>query len=93
MKCLKRSCSSCGRKLCKNCVRVCLKCGKSSCSTHMRTDSVSGEERCVSCLRACLRCHGMCEERFFGVALDGSKVCLKCLGIERRDGVLGRVFG
>ncbi|MFH0808315.1 MAG: hypothetical protein V1888_01740 [archaeon] len=93
VKCLKRSCSSCGRKLCKNCVRVCLKCGKSSCSTHMRTDSVSGEERCVSCLRACLRCHGMCEERFFGVALDGSKVCLKCLGIERRDGVLGRVFG
>ena len=44
------------------------------------------------CLRACMRCHGMAEGKFFGEARDGSKVCLKCLGEERREGVLGKVF-
>ena len=92
-KCLKRSCKVCGRKLCKGCVKVCLICGGSVCATHFRKDCVSGEDRCVSCLRACLRCHGMCEERFFGEAMDGSKVCGKCLGVERSGKVLGRVFG
>ncbi len=93
VKCLRRSCKVCGRKLCKSCVKMCLTCGGSVCATHLRTDCVSGEERCVSCLRACLRCHGMSEEKYFGEALDGSKVCEKCLGIERRSGVLDRVFG
>ncbi len=91
-KCLKRSCVSCGRKLCRDCAVMCRGCGKFACRTHMRVDCVSGEERCVSCLRACLRCHGMCEERFFGEARDGSKVCMKCLGMERRGEVMGKVF-
>lgn len=91
-KCLKRSCSVCGRKLCKSCVKMCLACGGVVCSTHFRKDCVSGEERCVSCLRACLRCHGMAEEKHFGEAMDGSKVCQKCLGNEKREKVLDRVF-
>jgi hypothetical protein len=92
LRCLERGCSSCGRKLCKNCLRVCRGCGKYTCLTHMRRDCVSGEERCVMCLRACMRCHGMSEERFFGEARDGSKVCEKCLGAERRKSVLDEVF-
>ena len=91
-KCLKRSCSVCGRVLCRDCARVCFRCGKVVCSTHLRKDCVSGEERCVSCLRACLRCQGLSEEKFFGEALDGSKVCQKCLGRERSGKVLDRVF-
>jgi len=82
-KCLGRSCGSCGRRLCKDCSFTCLGCGKYACGTHMRKDCVSGDDRCVSCLRACLRCHGMTEERFFGEAVDGSKVCQKCLGSEK----------
>jgi hypothetical protein len=35
----------------------------------------------------------MCEEKFFGEAMDGSKVCGKCLGVEKRGDVLERVFG
>ncbi len=92
VKCLKRRCKACGRKLCRDCVKMCLGCGGIVCATHLRRDCVSGEERCVSCLRACLRCHGMCEEKFFGEALDGSKVCQKCLGKERSGKVLERVF-
>jgi len=91
-KCLQRSCKVCGRRLCKNCVKMCLGCGGVVCSTHLRRDCVSGEDRCTSCLRACLRCHGMCEERYFGEALDGSKVCQRCLGVENRDRALGKVF-
>ena len=72
---------------------MCLACGAVVCATHLRKDGVSGEERCVSCLRACLRCHGMSEEKYFGVALDGSKVCSKCLGAEKSGKVLDRVFG
>jgi len=92
VKCLKKGCVSCGRRLCRDCAVMCRGCGKFACRTHMRVDCVSGEERCVSCLRACLRCHGMCEERFFSEARDGSKVCMKCLGMERRGEVMGRVF-
>lgn len=92
VKCLKRSCSVCGRALCRDCAKMCLRCGRIVCATHLRRDGVSGEERCVGCLRACLRCHGMCEEKFFGEARDGSKVCSKCLGEEKRRRVLGRVF-
>ncbi len=92
VKCLKRSCVGCGRKLCRDCVKMCLGCGKYACRTHMRRDCVSGEERCVSCLRACLRCHGMSQEKFFGEAADGSKVCQKCLGAEKRGKVLGKMF-
>jgi len=92
LKCLQRSCKICGKKLCKGCVKMCLGCLGSVCATHMRMDCVTGEERCVSCLRACLRCHGMSEEEYFGEALDGSKVCLKCLGAERREEVLGKGF-
>ncbi|NPE26585.1 hypothetical protein HNV12_01110 [Methanococcoides sp. SA1] len=92
VKCLKRSCVGCGRKLCRNCVKMCLGCGKYACRTHMRRDCVSGEERCVSCLRACLRCHGMASEKFFGESRDGSKVCQKCLGAEKRGEVLKGVF-
>lgn len=91
-KCLKRSCKACGRKLCKSCVKMCFACGGVVCATHLRKDCVSGEERCVSCLRACMRCHGMTMEKHFGEALDGSKVCEKCLGAERSGKVLERVF-
>ena len=91
-KCLKRSCNVCGRKLCRGCVKMCIRCGGVVCSTHMRRDCVTGEERCVNCLRACLKCHGMSEERYFGEMRDGSKVCGKCLGEERRGAVLGKVF-
>ncbi len=92
VKCLKRSCGSCGKKLCKSCVKICFGCGGVACATHLRKDCVSGEDRCVSCLRACLRCHLMCEEKFFGEAMDGSKVCGKCLGVERQGKVLEDVF-
>jgi hypothetical protein len=92
LKCLGKSCKACGKKLCKSCVKMCLGCGGYACKTHLRTDCVSGEERCVSCLRACLRCHGMTEEKFFGEALDGSKICAKCIGAEKRGEVLRRVF-
>jgi hypothetical protein len=92
VKCLRRSCESCGRKVCVDCAVLCLGCERYFCGTHVRKDCVSGEERCVLCLRACLRCHGMAEEKFFGEARDGSKVCLKCVGEEKRGEVLGRVF-
>lgn len=92
-KCLNRSCSSCGKMLCKDCSIMCMGCGKVSCGNHMRKDCVSGEDRCTQCLRACLRCHGLASSKFFGEALDGSKVCQRCLGSERRGKVLDRVFG
>ena len=92
-KCLRRSCSICGKKLCNNCSVMCLGCGKYICRDHMRKDCVSGEERCVSCLRACLRCHGLSSEKYFGEAMDGSKICQKCLGKEKRGEVLGKLFG
>ncbi|MCK4649847.1 hypothetical protein KAT36_01310 [Candidatus Pacearchaeota archaeon] len=92
-KCLKRSCSACGKLLCKDCSIMCFGCGKYVCKDHMRKDCVSGEERCVNCLRACLRCHGSASAKYFGEALDGSKVCQKCLGAEKRGAVLDRVFG
>lgn len=92
IKCLKRSCNVCGRKLCRSCIKMCLGCGGVVCATHLRKDCVSGEERCVNCLRACLRCHGMSEEKFFGEAMDGSKVCQKCLGIEKSRGAVRKVF-
>ena len=91
-KCMKRSCSSCGKPLCKSCAKMCRGCGKCVCENHMRRDCVSGDDRCVLCLRACLRCHGYSQERFFGEALDGSKVCSKCLGAEKRGRVLDGVF-
>ena len=91
--CLNRSCISCGRKLCRDCAVMCRGCGKYVCGAHVRVDCVSGDERCVSCLRACLRCHGMAQERYFGEAADGSKVCMKCLGAEKRGEVLGKGFG
>lgn len=91
-KCLKKSCSVCGKLLCKNCIIMCLGCGKYVCKDHMRKDCVSGEERCVNCLRACLRCHGLSHPKHFGEALDGSKICQKCLGTEKRMKVMGRIF-
>jgi len=91
-RCLGRSCVVCGRRLCKNCVKVCRGCGRTVCATHLRRDCVSGEERCMMCLRACMRCQGLSEERFFGESRDGSKVCEKCLGKERRSGIIDRVF-
>jgi len=93
VKCLTRSCSVCGKPLCKDCSRMCLGCGKNVCVNHMRTDCVSGEERCVNCLRACMRCHGLSNPKYFGEAMDGSKVCQKCLGAEKRGKVMERVFG
>jgi len=92
VKCLTRSCSVCGKALCKDCSKMCLECGKNVCVDHMRTDCVSGDERCVSCLRACMRCHGLSSAKYFGEALDGSKVCQKCLGAEKRGKVMDRVF-
>jgi hypothetical protein len=89
LRCLKRRCKVCGKRLCKNCVKMCMGCGSVVCGTHMRKDSVSGEERCVDCLRACLRCRDLSDERYFGVAKDGSKVCGKCLGAERLAERLG----
>ena len=92
VKCLTRSCSCCGKALCKNCSRMCLGCGKNVCENHMRVDCVSGEDRCVNCLRACMRCHGLSSPKFFGEAMDGSKVCQKCLGAERRGKVVESIF-
>lgn len=92
VKCLGRNCSVCGRPLCKSCSKVCLGCGHYVCNNHLRRDCVSGEDRCTSCLRACMRCHGMSQEKYFGEAMDGSKVCQKCLGEERRAGVMKRIF-
>jgi hypothetical protein len=90
--CVLRSCASCGKALCKNCLMVCRGCSKSVCATHFRVDCVSGENRCIMCLRSCSRCHGVAGESYFGVALDGSKVCSKCLGKEKREVVLKDVF-
>jgi len=92
VKCLTRSCSVCGKALCKECAKMCIGCGKNVCVNHMRMDCVTGDERCVLCLRACMRCHGLSNARYFGEALDGSKVCSKCLGAERREGVMKKVF-
>ncbi len=92
VKCLTRSCSVCGKPLCKDCSKMCMGCGKNVCVNHMRNDCVSGEERCVSCLRACMRCHGLSNAKYFGEALDGSKVCQKCLGAERQNKVMKRIF-
>jgi hypothetical protein len=91
-KCLKRTCSICGKPLCKDCAVMCHRCGKHTCKDHMRTDCVTGEERCTSCLRACMRCHGMTEEEYFGIALDGSKVCQKCLAKEKQNKFLKKIF-
>jgi len=90
--CVSKSCNSCGKKLCKGCSFLCFGCSKYVCSTHFRSDIVTGEQRCVMCLRACLRCHGLTEAKYFGEALDGSKVCQKCLGSEKRGEVLKDVF-
>lgn len=91
-KCLSRSCDVCGKKLCKNCLRVCKGCGKTVCNTHIRTDCVNGEKRCINCLRACINCHGFSQEKFFGISTNGSKVCLKCLGSERRENIMKNIF-
>jgi hypothetical protein len=91
-KCLNKSCHACGKPLCKNCSIVCFGCGNYTCQTHMRKDCVSGEDRCTMCLRACLRCHGASEEKHFGEAIDGSKVCQKCLAQEKRNKVMKNVF-
>jgi len=88
-KCISRSCSSCGKELCRDCLKVCFGCSKSICSTHMRQDCVTGDDRCVLCMRACSRCHGVAQEKNFSESKDGSKVCLKCLGEEKRKGILG----
>lgn len=91
-KCMKKSCIGCAKKLCKSCFRLCLACGSYSCQDHYRKDSVTGEERCINCLRACLRCHNLTSEKMFGEAKDGSKVCMKCLGEEKRKGLMKEVF-
>ena len=91
-KCMKRSCSVCGKALCKDCSIMCVSCSKYVCQNHIRKDCVSGDDRCVNCLRACMRCHGMAQEKYFGEAMDGSKVCQKCLGAEKRGKVMERVF-
>ncbi|MFA4960452.1 MAG: hypothetical protein WC548_02200 [Candidatus Pacearchaeota archaeon] len=91
-KCLKRFCSVCGKALCKNCAITCLGCGKYVCANHLRKDCVSGEERCENCLRACLRCHGLANAKFFGQAIDGSKICQKCLGKEKREKMMRGMF-
>jgi hypothetical protein len=91
-KCLNKSCHVCGRHICKNCSKVCFSCRNYACQTHMRKDCVTGEERCTMCLRACLRCHGSSEEKYFGEAMDGSKVCQKCLAQEKRNKIMKNVF-
>jgi hypothetical protein len=91
-RCLNKSCHVCGRPLCKTCSQVCFGCGKYTCGTHMRSDCVTGEERCTMCLRACLRCHGVTEEKYFKEALDGSKVCQKCIAEEKRNKVMKNLF-
>ncbi len=90
--CVSRSCVACGKALCKNCLNVCRGCSKLVCNTHLRTDCVSGEKRCVMCLRSCSRCHGVASEAHFGISKDGSKVCNKCLGKEKRESILKDVF-
>ena len=91
-KCLSKSCHVCGKPLCKNCSKDCFGCGGYTCATHMRKDCVSGEDRCTMCLRACLRCHGAAEEKHFGEAMDGSKVCQRCLAQEKRNRVMKNLF-
>ncbi len=91
-KCLERFCSICGKLLCKTCAIICRGCGKSVCCNHTRKDCVTGEERCISCLRACLRCHEMTEEKYFSESLDGSKICQKCIGTEKRIDVMKKIF-
>jgi hypothetical protein len=91
-KCLKKICSVCGKSLCRNCSTLCLGCGKHICKNHLRKDCVSGEEKCTNCLRACLRCHGLSHPKHFGEAIDGSKICKKCLGSEKRKGVMDKIF-
>jgi hypothetical protein len=91
-KCLKRSCLACGKLLCKDCAIMCGGCRKYVCENHMRKDCVSGDDRCVSCLRACLRCNGLANSKYFGEALDGSKICQKCLGAEKRGEVMKNIF-
>ncbi len=91
-KCLERTCSVCGKKMCKHCSRICRICGNYVCETHLRMDCVGGEQLCLNCLRACSRCHGVTQEKYFGISIDGSKVCQRCLGAENRNKVLKRVF-
>jgi hypothetical protein len=91
-KCLNRRCNVCGKILCKSCTRVCMGCGKHVCKTHLRRDAVTGDERCVNCLRACFRCHNLSDPRYFGVSSDGSKICQRCLGEERRNGAMRILF-
>ncbi|MBT7661229.1 hypothetical protein HN604_04095, partial [archaeon] len=90
--CVSKSCSGCAKKLCKSCSFLCFGCSNYVCINHLRNDVVTGEQRCAMCLRACLRCHGLTEAKYFGEAIDGSKVCQKCLGGERRGEVLKDVF-
>ncbi|MDP2947874.1 MAG: hypothetical protein Q8N88_07195, partial [Nanoarchaeota archaeon] len=90
--CLKKICNICGRALCKNCIKTCLFCRKYICQTHIRKDCVSGDEKCTNCLRACLRCHGLANPKYFGEAIDGSKVCQKCLGEEKRRKLMRGMF-
>jgi hypothetical protein len=91
-KCLKRNCSVCGETLCKSCSITCIGCGNHVCKNHMRKDCVTGDDRCASCMRACMRCHGMAQEKYFGKAMDGSKICQKCLGAEKRGKAIKNVF-
>jgi hypothetical protein len=39
-----------------------------------------------------MRCHGLSLPRYFGEAMDGSKVCQKCLGEEKRKRVMKGMF-
>ncbi len=91
-KCLTKICSTCGKKLCKDCFKICPKCGKYICSNCTRKDCVTGEEICLNCLRACSRCHGLTQEKYFGISLNGSKICQKCLAEESRNKIIKRIF-
>lgn len=91
-RCLTRHCSICGKTMCKNCALTCLTCGEYVCKNDLRKDNVTGDERCLNCLSPCLRCNQLTSPKYFGESLDGSKICQKCLGEEKRKKVMKKIF-
>lgn len=91
-KCITQKCKICGRELCRDCIKKCLKCGDYVCNDHIRKDFISGEEFCLNCLRACSKCHRLTQEKFFGFSKDNSKVCQICIAEEKRKEILKNIF-
>ncbi|MFA5061338.1 MAG: hypothetical protein WC494_03415 [Candidatus Pacearchaeota archaeon] len=91
-KCLTRRCSICGKKMCKNCALTCLTCRKYVCKNDLRKDNVTGDEKCLNCLRPCTKCNQLTSPEYLKEASNGSKICQKCLGEEKRKKVIKKIF-